>query len=132
AGFESAATAPGPAAASRREGRQICTPDKEVSLAVTKSWEEAEDLSTSQSAAKPRAKRRKLTFPGAIWLLLSSLVVAGGLEMVYSAKIYRQHETSTPQTAPLNLNTVTSADQITPYLQFYPSPSQRDEVAGAL
>ena len=101
-------------------------------MAVTKSWEEAEELTTSISTGKARAKRRKLTFPGAIWLLLASLVVAGGLEMVYSAKIYRQHETGTPQTAPLNLNTVTSADEITPYLQFYPSPAQRDDVAAAL
>ena len=52
--------------------------------------------------------------------------------MVYSAKIYRQHEPGTPQTVPLDLNAVTSADQITPYLQFYPSPTQRDEVAQSL
>jgi cell division protein FtsI/penicillin-binding protein 2/cell division protein FtsW (lipid II flippase) len=52
--------------------------------------------------------------------------------MVYSAKIYRQHEPGTPQTPPLNLNTVNSPEQIIPYLQFYPSESQRNEVGNAL
>jgi cell division protein FtsI/penicillin-binding protein 2/cell division protein FtsW (lipid II flippase) len=101
-------------------------------LAVTKSWEEAQELGTSVTAGKPRVKRRKLTFPGAMWLLAASLVVACGLETVYSAKIYREHEPGTPQTAPLNLNTVKSVDEITPYLQFYPSPEQRDHVAQGL
>jgi cell division protein FtsI/penicillin-binding protein 2/cell division protein FtsW (lipid II flippase) len=70
--------------------------------------------------------------PGAVWLLLASLVVAAGLGLVYSAKIYRQHEPGTPQTPALNLNTVTAAEQIAPYLQFYPSEQQREEVASAL
>ncbi len=101
-------------------------------MAVTKSWEEAEELATSIKSGKARVKREKLRFPGAMWLLMASLLVAGGLETVYSAKIYRQHETGAPQTSPLNLNTVKSADEITPYLQFYPSSTQRDEVAGTL
>ena len=101
-------------------------------MAVTKSWEAAEELTTSITTGKPRAARRKIRFPGAIWLFLASLIVAGGLDMVYSAKIYRLHEPGTPQTSPLNLNTVKSADEITPYLQFYPLPAQRDEVARAL
>ncbi len=101
-------------------------------MAVTKSWEEAEELTTSLSSGKVRTKRTKLTFPGVIWLLMASLVTAEGLATVYSAKIYRQHESGTPQTAPLNLNTVKSADEITPYLQFYPSPEAREQVARAL
>ena len=101
-------------------------------MAVTKSWEEAEELSASIACGKAPVKRRKISFPGAIWLLLASLVVAAGLDLVYSAKIYRQHETETPQTMPLNLNTVTSAEQITPYLQFYPLAEQRDDVAKAV
>ena len=58
--------------------------------------------------------------------------MACGLFQVYSAKIYRQHEPGTPQTPVLNLNTVTSPEQITPYLQFFPSDQQRSEIAGAL
>ena len=101
-------------------------------MAVTKSWEATQELTTSITTNEPRAKRRKFRLPGALWLLLASLVVAGGLCLVYSAKIYRQHEPGTPQTPVLNLNMVTSPEQITPYLQFYPSEQQRTEVANAL
>ena len=101
-------------------------------MAVTKSWEEAEKLTTSIPSGKARATRRKIGFPGVVWLMMASLLVAAGLELVYSAKIYRQHEAGVPQTSPLNLNTVTSAGEITPYLQFYPLPAQRDDVSSAL
>ena len=46
------------------------TPEREDNnLAVTKSWEEAEELTTSVPNGRPRAKRRKISFPGAVWLL---------------------------------------------------------------
>ncbi len=95
-------------------------------MAVTKSWEATEELTSSITTGKPRARRNRLRLPGAIWLLLASLFVACGLELVYSAKIYRE------QSSPLNLNTVTSPGQITPYLQYFPSEQQRTEVADAL
>jgi cell division protein FtsI/penicillin-binding protein 2/cell division protein FtsW (lipid II flippase) len=101
-------------------------------LAVTKSWEASEELTASVTAGNRRAPRRRLRLPGLIWLLFSSLIVAAGLELVYSAKIYRQHEPGTPQTPPLNLNAVTSAEQIIPYLQFYPSEEQRNQIAHEL
>jgi cell division protein FtsI/penicillin-binding protein 2/cell division protein FtsW (lipid II flippase) len=92
-------------------------------LAVTKSWEATEELTATITTGQARA--RKLRLPGLIWLLMASLVVAGGLAEVFSAKIYRL--------APgLDLNTVTSPEQITPYLQFFPLQAQRDETAEAL
>jgi cell division protein FtsI/penicillin-binding protein 2/cell division protein FtsW (lipid II flippase) len=95
-------------------------------LAVTKSWEATEELTTSISSGKSTARRRRLRLPGAIWLLLASLVVACGLSLVYSAKIYRE------QASLLNLNTITSSEQILPSLQFYSSEQQRTEIAQAL
>ena len=65
-------------------------------------------------------------------LFCATLLVAGGLATVYSAKIYRQHEPGTPQTAPLDLNTIATSDQIIPYLQFYPLPQDRERVANEL
>jgi cell division protein FtsI/penicillin-binding protein 2/cell division protein FtsW (lipid II flippase) len=101
-------------------------------LAVTKSWEASQKLTTSVIGGERRAPRRRLRLPGLFWLLLASLIVAAGLQTVYSAKVYRQHEAGTPQTSPLNLNTVTSSEQIVPYLQFYPSEEQRTSIAHAL
>ncbi len=100
-------------------------------MAVTKSWEASEELTTSIIAGVPK-KSRRLRLPGLLWLLVASLLIGCGLALVYSAKIYRQHEPGAAQTPPLNLNAVTSAGQIVPYLQFYPSPQRREEVASAL
>jgi len=97
-------------------------------LAVTKSWEAAQELTTSISTGKPRRARKRLRLPGLIWLLLASLFVAGGLTLVYSAKAYRE----TPATPPLDLNAVTAAGQITPYLPFFTTEQERDEVAEKL
>lgn len=94
-------------------------------MAVTKSWEATEELATSITAGGPRRKRASLRLPGLVWLLFSSLAVAGGLSLVYSAKVYRL-------SPGLNLNAVTDAEQIKPYLLFFPIPEQRDDVAAQL
>ena len=50
-------------------------------MAVTKSWEATEELTTSITTRKARVRLKWPRLPGAFWLLCASLAVACGFVM---------------------------------------------------
>jgi cell division protein FtsW (lipid II flippase)/cell division protein FtsI/penicillin-binding protein 2 len=85
-------------------------------MAVTRSWAAAGAapalLATGQSRRIGAHARTELR-----WLLCASLLVAAGLGMVFVAKT---HSAATPSRSMVNLNTVSSADQLVPLLESSP------------
>src|ERR1019366_4385450 len=82
-------------------------------MAVTRSW--------SAAGTEPlmvRVPRRQASV-GFAWLVASSLLVAAGLWFVYQAKVQRL--SSAPV---LNLNLVTSPDELLPVLEFFPNRAE--------
>src|ERR1035441_4766892 len=79
-------------------------------MAVTRSWTKAGTAPVMVSVPRRRTSLR-LT-----WQVASSLAVATGLWFVYQAKVQRM--SSAPV---LNLNTVTSPDELLPVLGFFPN-----------
>jgi len=88
-------------------------------MAVTRSW--------TAAGAVPvmvRVQHRKPAVVSAWWLVGASVLVAAGLGAVYIAKIQRVSSTHE-----LNLNRVSSPDDLLPILDFLPN---RSEVAPRL
>ncbi|HEY7388588.1 MAG TPA: hypothetical protein VH640_08770, partial [Bryobacteraceae bacterium] len=75
-------------------------------MAVTKSWTAAGTAPAAlavEAAPRPRSELK--------WLVGASLLIAAGLAMVFAAKTEGE---ASLQTAVVNLNTVTSADELEP------------------
>jgi cell division protein FtsI/penicillin-binding protein 2/cell division protein FtsW (lipid II flippase) len=70
-----------------------------------------------------RAKSRGLEL---VWLIAASIVVATGLVLVYRAKT---HNTVEEEKNTLNLNQLAGAQQLVPYLDMIPAPSDQDFIA---
>src|SRR5579875_1262200 len=64
-----------------------------------------------------------------ICLLLASLAAAAGLYLVYAAKT---HDLVEQQTATLDLNQLSSAQQLIPYLGMVPAPSDQEFIANRI
>jgi cell division protein FtsI/penicillin-binding protein 2/cell division protein FtsW (lipid II flippase) len=84
-------------------------------MAVTRSWTGAAGAAPVMVRVEPRAARSL----SLLWLSGASLLVAAGLAMVYTAKLQRM-----PSVQQLNLNTVTSQDDLLPILEFFPDRAQ--------
>lgn len=96
-------------------------------MAVTKSWESNVLATGARAGALPgRVGWREFA-----WLALSSLLVAAGLLMVYSAKTQSFPELSAALAHGdlLNLNQVTKPEQLLPFLQVFQDDAQREAVA---
>jgi cell division protein FtsI/penicillin-binding protein 2/cell division protein FtsW (lipid II flippase) len=92
-------------------------------MAVTRSWEAP--VALTAEAVKPPvpvARRREL-----IWLLCASVLVACSLYLVFTAKTRDLKEDGL-----LNLNAVSDASQIEPYLKVFADPAEREQAAGAI
>lgn len=89
-------------------------------MAVTKSWEVR--VLTEPEAAKTavRARHNRDLF----WLLGASVLVITGLTLVYLAKTQRLTGAE-----PFNLNSVTSSEQLLPYLQVFSNENERESAA---
>jgi cell division protein FtsI/penicillin-binding protein 2 len=88
-------------------------------MAVTRSWTAAGAKPAVIAVEGPRTARR-----GFGWLIASSLLVAAGLAMVYTAKMQRIGHGEL-----VNLNTVTSTDDLLPLLESFPDRTERAQVA---
>jgi cell division protein FtsI/penicillin-binding protein 2/cell division protein FtsW (lipid II flippase) len=88
-------------------------------MAVTKSW-----------AAKPAFLEVKTAVPrggGLLALVCASILVAGGLVLAYAGKS-QAFESGTP----VNLNGVTSSDELLPILEVFPDRAERQAVADGM
>jgi cell division protein FtsI/penicillin-binding protein 2/cell division protein FtsW (lipid II flippase) len=97
-------------------------------LAVTKSWE-AKVLSVGPD--RGGAVSRRAGWPEVVWLAGASLFVGAGLFLVYAAKTQNFDELSQSLTRGelLDLNRVSKPDELLPFLQVFPSESEREFVA---
>jgi cell division protein FtsW (lipid II flippase)/cell division protein FtsI/penicillin-binding protein 2 len=100
-------------------------------MPVTRSWEAPISALSLKTLAPPVPAERKREL---WWLLAASLVVAAGLAIVYFAKTqdFPAETQGIAQGGLLNLNAVTSANQLLPYLALIPDPGQRAEAAEKL
>src|SRR5579872_3494030 len=96
-------------------------------MAITKSWEHTPVSLTLIEKTTPIERRREF-----VWLLGASLLVACGLALVYFAKTQECAGMSTRlgHGELLNLNSVTSTDEILPFLAIFDHPAERELVAG--
>jgi cell division protein FtsI/penicillin-binding protein 2/cell division protein FtsW (lipid II flippase) len=96
-------------------------------LAVTKSWE-SKVLATG---AKTGALPGRVGWREFVWLALSSVLVAVGLLMVYSAKTqnFAQLSATLAQGGLLDLNQVSKPEQLLPFLQMFQDKARREEAA---
>jgi cell division protein FtsI/penicillin-binding protein 2/cell division protein FtsW (lipid II flippase) len=90
-------------------------------MAVTKSWE-VRIVSEPEVARKTKRKSLIRELP---WLLAATVLVTAGLLLTF----YNKTRTFTQKTELLNLNTVKSPDEITPFLLIYTSEEQRNSIA---
>jgi cell division protein FtsW (lipid II flippase)/cell division protein FtsI/penicillin-binding protein 2 len=99
-------------------------------LAVTKSWE-SKVISTGAKGALAPARISWREFG---WLGMSSLLVAIGLLLVYSAKTVNFPESSAALAhgGLIDLNGVTSPEQLFPFLKVFQDDAQRKQVAGKM
>jgi cell division protein FtsW (lipid II flippase)/cell division protein FtsI/penicillin-binding protein 2 len=97
-------------------------------LAVTRSWE------ANVVGVKARPAPGRVGWREFLWLLSASGLVAAGLFLVYSAKTYGLNAAAErlDRGELLNLNRVSSADEILPFLQMFRSESERLFVAKAM
>ncbi len=96
-------------------------------MAVTKSWE-SKVLATG---AKAGAASGRVGWREFVWLALSSVLVAVGLLMVYSAKTqnFAQLSSALAQGGLLDLNQVSKPEQLLPFLQVFQDEARREEAA---
>ncbi len=100
-------------------------------MAVTKSWES----NVLVAGAKGPAAAGRIGWREFTWLALSSsLLVAAGLLMVYSAKTQSFPELTAAlgRGDVLDLNTVNQPEKLLPFLQVFPDEAQREQVAGKM
>jgi cell division protein FtsI/penicillin-binding protein 2/cell division protein FtsW (lipid II flippase) len=99
-------------------------------LAVTKSWE-SKVLATNTKAGTAAGRVGWREFS---WLAGSSLLVAAGLWMVYSAKTQNFPELSAALTRGdlLDLNRVSKPEQLLPFLQVFQDQAARESAANKL
>ncbi len=64
-----------------------------------------------------------------VWLVAASLLIATGLYLVYGAKA---HDLAEEEKQTLNLNELTSAQQLLPYLSAITAPSDQDAIANGI
>ncbi len=99
-------------------------------MAITKSWE-SNVVSTGAKGAKApgRIGWREFT-----WLAMSSVLVAAGLLMVFSAKTQSFSELSAALARGelLDLNSVSQPEQLLPFLQVFPDEAERERVANQM
>jgi cell division protein FtsI/penicillin-binding protein 2/cell division protein FtsW (lipid II flippase) len=88
-------------------------------MAITKSWERAVSI---QLAADPPSPERRGKF---LWLAGASLLIACGLALVCFAKIAQLPAPG--QT--IDVNAVSSAQDLLPYLAIFTDPTERDDAA---
>lgn len=96
-------------------------------MAVTRSWEERK---ARQAPARGRSAGAAAG-GGLGWLAAASLLVVCGLAFVYLAKTQNFGDAAARlrKGAMLNLNSVSSADQLLPYLDIFQDRSQREAAA---
>lgn len=96
-------------------------------MAVTKSWE-SKVLATGPKAG---AAPGRVGWREFVWLALSSVLVAVGLLMVYSAKTqnFAQLSAALAQGGLLDLNQVSKPEQLMPFLQVFQDEARREEAA---
>jgi cell division protein FtsW (lipid II flippase)/cell division protein FtsI/penicillin-binding protein 2 len=99
-------------------------------LAVTRSWE----ASVLVSGPKGSAVTGRAGWWEFAWLALSSVMVAIGLLMVYSAKTQSFPELSAAlgHGDLLDLNRVSKPEQLLPFLQVFQDAAEREQVAGKM
>jgi len=99
-------------------------------LAVTKSWE-SKVISTG---AKGAIASGRIGWREFLWLACSSLLVAAGLLMVYSAKTQSFPEMSAALARGdlLDLNRVSKPEQLQPFLQVFQDEAERQAAANKL
>jgi cell division protein FtsI/penicillin-binding protein 2/cell division protein FtsW (lipid II flippase) len=96
-------------------------------MPLTKSWTD-KVIPVPLEPVRYAVPRRKSEL---VWLLLASIVVGTGLWLVYQAKTqnYADIESKLAHNELLNLNAVTSSDQLLPFLRFQSDDAQRRELA---
>jgi cell division protein FtsW (lipid II flippase)/cell division protein FtsI/penicillin-binding protein 2 len=99
-------------------------------LAVTKSWE-SKVISTGANVGAVSGRVGWREFG---WLATSSLLVAAGLLMVYSAKTQSFAESSAALAHGelIDLNEVIKPEQLLPFLKVFQDDAQREQVAGKM
>jgi cell division protein FtsI/penicillin-binding protein 2/cell division protein FtsW (lipid II flippase) len=86
-------------------------------MAVTRSWTTSPFTIAPAKSAPPRSRIAVL--------FLASILVAAGMAAVYSAKVHR----FTANTQLVNLNTVSSPEDLAPLFELFPDPAQREDLA---
>jgi cell division protein FtsW (lipid II flippase) len=96
-------------------------------LAVTKSWESKVVSTGAKGATAPR----RIGWREFVWLAMSSLLVAAGLLMVYSAKTqsFPESQAALAHGDLLDLNSLTKPEQLLPFLKVFQDDAQRQQVA---
>jgi cell division protein FtsI/penicillin-binding protein 2/cell division protein FtsW (lipid II flippase) len=96
-------------------------------MPLTKSWTD-KVIPVPMEPVRYAVPQRKSEF---VWLLLASMVVGTGLWLVFQAKTenYADVEARLARNELLNLNAVTSSDQLLPFLRFQADDQQRRELA---
>ena len=89
-------------------------------MAVTKSWTAPGSSPVLVAIPKPAARRAAW-----VWMAGASFFVAAGLAMVYAAKVARFDSGDHL----VNLNTVSSPDELMPLVESFSDRAQRDELA---
>ncbi len=99
-------------------------------MAVTKSWES----NVISTGAKGAVASGRIAWREFIWLALSSVLVATGLLMVYSAKTQTFPDLSAALARGdvLDLNRVTQPEQLLPFLQSFQDETEREQVANKM
>ena len=99
-------------------------------MAVTKSWESK----VVASGAKGRAAAGRVGWREFAWLACSSLLVAAGLLMVYSAKTqdFPGLSAALARGDLIDLNRVSQPEQLLAYLQVFQDETQREQIANKM
>ena len=95
-------------------------------MAVTKSWE-AKVLAFGTESGEPR----RIGWREFAWLAAASLLVSIGLALVYSAKTHNFGDLASrlDRGELLDLNSVSKPEQLLPFLQIFPSETERQAAA---
>ncbi len=95
-------------------------------MAVTKSWE-AKVLAFGTESGEPR----RIGWREFAWLVAASLLVSIGLALVYSAKTHNFGDLGSrlDRGELLDLNSVSKPEQLLPFLQIFPSETERQAAA---